>query len=335
MSSLYIKLLGTQELGYRKGQPGGGGRYIYISKQCTEFFPHLSVTQLNDTVLIPIVPPFTQQKVYTSYVYHNDKHILDEGTRDEYRLYLNKGVDPHADYYKPGDIVVFQRVVGPNPEDQMMPTYFLHRFESTSQHYAILSGLIEESKIKGGHALIEAQLEFIPEVQEIEAGPVIIPPEVMADAEEKQKEILDEEVEEIEEVRGAHLFNSVSFRDFVLTGYEYKCAVTGQSILWKQLNNLEAAHIKPRAHTGSFLPCNGIALSRDMHWAFDKGFFTIGDDYHIIVHEEVQASMLGAFHGTQMNLPKDDFFKPDKTYLKHHRENIYGLFRHSGVIRAL
>ena len=56
------------------------------------------------------------------------------------------------------------------------------------------------------------------------------------------------------------------------------------------LFNLEAAHIKPQAHQGTFLPCNGIAMCRDMHFAFDKGFFCISDDYRVIVSEKLKGN---------------------------------------------
>jgi len=67
----------------------------------------------------------------------------------------------------------------------------------------------------------------------------------------------------------ASLFNSVSFHDFVLMGYKHQCAVTRRVIRYRHYMNLEAAHIWPRSHDGLYLPCNGIALCRDMHWAFD------------------------------------------------------------------
>ncbi|MGN9076693.1 hypothetical protein ACTM9V_05085 [Oliverpabstia intestinalis] len=41
----------------------------------------------------------------------------------------------------------------------------------------------------------------------------------------------------------ASLFNSVSFRDFVMTGYKNKCAITGNVIRYGSFMNLEAAHI--------------------------------------------------------------------------------------------
>ena len=46
---------------------------------------------------------------------------------------------------------------------------------------------------------------------------------------------------------------------------------------------MEAAHIKPKSHGGLYLPNNGMALCRDLHWAFDKGFFTIDDDYDYVI----------------------------------------------------
>ncbi|HMZ60078.1 MAG TPA: HNH endonuclease [Leptospiraceae bacterium] len=347
MGKYYIKKLATQELGYRNGVPGGGGRYIYVSKKCADFFPHLSVTQLNDTVLIPVIPPFANTKVYTSFVYHNDKHILPDGSRDEYRLYLNKAIDPERKFYLPGDIIVFQKTER-EEKGEMIPNYFLYRFEEGSANYKILDELVEASGIKGGHALVEASFDFLPEVPaDIDTVEVIIPEEVKKEAAQRQEQILSEEekqkeetvevsaTEELEQIRGAHLFNSVSFRDFVLLGYGYKCAITEKAIVWNQLNNLEAAHIKPKAHTGSFLPCNGIALSRDMHWAFDKGFITVSDDYRVVVHDEVKNTMLKEYDGKPLVVPADPFFKPDKNYLKHHRENVFGLFRHSGVIRNL
>lgn len=67
---------------------------------------------------------------------------------------------------------------------------------------------------------------------------------------------------------------------------------TGNVIQYKSFMNLEAAHIWPRSHKGLYLPSNGIALCRDMHWAFDKGMFTIGDDFKVIVHPDVESDYL-------------------------------------------
>ena len=106
------------------------------------------------------------------------------------------------------------------------------------------------------------------------------------------------------------------------------------SYFYDKLINLEAAHIKPKSHSGSFLPCNGIAMSRDIHWAFDKGMFTINEDYTITVHEELKNTLLNKYDNQKINIPTEDFFKPEKNFLQYHKEKVFGLFKHSGVLRA-
>ena len=130
----------------------------------------------------------------------------------------------------------------------------------------------------------------------------------------------------------ASLFNSVSFRDFVMTGYKQKCAITGNVIQYKSFMNLEAAHIWPRSHKGLYLPSNGIALCRDMHWAFDKGMFTIGDDFKIIVHPDVESDYLQQYNNKSSYIPENAFFRPDINNLHYHQTHIYGLFKTSGSL---
>ena len=332
MARYYIKKLNNQELGVSANGKIVRGRYFYISKSCLEFFPHLSKTVTNDNVLIPVIPPFSDSKIYSAYVYHNDKFTLPDGTRDEYRLYLNRALDPDRSYFRPDDIVVFEKI-----ETQgVIPQYLLSVYRTGEENHAALDVLIETSDIKGGHALIADELTFLPKRDvDVADEDVVIPPEIIDNVIEQQEEALAAEEGDVEETRGASLFGPDSFRDFVLLAYGYKCAVTGTVIRYKKLSNLEAAHIQPRAHAGTFLPCNGIALSRDMHWAFDKGMITIGDDFKIIVHEKLGGTPLGDYHGKDIMLPAEPYFQPEKKFLKHHRENIFGLFLYSGSIRIL
>lgn len=332
MRSFYIKKLGSQELGSPKADGSvSRGRYIYVTKAYENFFPHLSTTVTNDNVLVPVIPPFSDEKVYTTFVYHNDKFNVEGGTRDEFRLYLNRSLDPERRYFQVDDIIVFERIETGTP----VPLYFLYRYNSTNDEYTDLSARIEASPIKGGHALAGDELNYIPQRQiNIDGATVVIPEEVMKVAVTQQEEVLASEEQNIEETRGASLFNSDSFRDFVLLAYGYKCAITGKVIGYKNLLNLEAAHIQPKAQAGTFLPCNGIALCRDMHWAFDKGFITLSDDFKIIVHKEMQNSILMEYADKKIFTPVDPYFQPEKKFLKHHRENIFGLFLYSGSIRS-
>jgi hypothetical protein len=336
MRSFYIKKLGSQELGSPKADGTiSRGRYIYISKDYAGFFPHLSKLQINDTVVLPIIAPFSDAKIYSRFVYYNDKFNIAGGTRDEYRLYLNKELDKDRGYFQVNDIVVFERI-DKIIDGSVSPLYFIHIFNATNENYSSLNELVENSEIRGNHALYEGDLPFIPvSTFNEEERAVVIPEDVKKEAVEAQSEIIQTPDDtSIESIRGANLFNSVSFRDFVLLGYGYKCAITEKSIVWNALNNLEAAHIQPKAHSGTFLPCNGIALSRDMHWAFDKGFITINTDFKVVVHDEVKNTMLKEFIDKKIIVPPDPFFQPEKKYLEHHRANIFGLFLRSGSIRS-
>ena len=327
----YIKKLQFQELGSPSVDGKvSRGRYFLISKSTNDFFPPLSKTQLNDTIILPIIPPNSVQKVYCSFVYHNDKYhgSLANSPRDEYRLYLNSEIDPNRSYFKVSDIVIFSKYF----LELNVPIYKIDIFRVGDEHYEDLNALITSSPINGNHALFEGSLDFIDtQMTNLETLETVIPAETKQIVKKEQDKY---NYSEIEETKRSNLFNSVSFRDFVLLGYKNRCAITNESIFHEKLINLEAAHIMPKSHSGSFLPCNGIALSRDMHWAFDKGMFSISEEHTIIVHDDVKNTILNKYHNQKINLPTEDFFKPEKAFLNYHREKIFGLFKHSGVIRS-
>jgi len=296
-------------------------------------------------VTTPIIPFFDNTKVYSWFVYHNDKYNRPGGSRDEYRIYLNKGLDfsetTSQRIYQPNDIVVFERLF--QDDDLLMPVYFMYRFGVDSEHYSTLNELIIKSKGKGGHGFYEGNLLFIQSsLSVLEQAEVEIAEDAKKEIEKQQNEVLEIEEEstiseqdDIEAIRGAHLFNPTTFREFVLLAYNCKCAITGQAIVWKKLNNLEAAHIQPKAQAGTYLPCNGIALSRDMHWAFDKGFITINQDFCVEVHPEMKDTLLQQYHGQKIIVPVEPYFQPAEKFIKHHNTRIFGLFKHSGSIRSL
>ena len=235
------------------------------------------------------------------------------------------------EYFNPHDIIVFNKI---ETEDNVS-IYQTISFRPEENSYKELDNLISNSELYGGHALIRDKISFIDDLAlDIEGLETIVPEEVKNVVKKKQEEYAKDSSEDIEETKGANLFNSVSFRDFVLLGYQNKCAITSEAIYYDKLINLEAAHIKPKSHSGSFLPCNGIAMSRDIHWAFDRGMFTINDDYTITVHDDVKNTLLSKYNNQKINVPIEDFFKPEKNFLKYHKEKVFGLFKHSGVLRA-
>ena len=332
-TKLYARKLYEHELGCRRGNPGGAGRYFYISKECINYFPPLSEHILNDHVLVGVVPPNSDKPVLTRYVYHYSK-IVDSkrNGRNEFRLYLNSRNDPGRNYFKPDDIVVIARIEVGNEET----VYKIFHFPAARKgsEYQVIEELIQKSRIRGGHALLLLeQVPFIHPAQQIVSIEKIIPDEV-ADEVLREKvltepitlEPLPSEVM-TEEFKFTRMIRENSFRDLLLFFYYYKCAVTSTAIRYKGLLNIQAAHIIPDKYGGPAHPRNGIPMSRDIHWAFDKGFFTLKENYEIIVHEEVRHDpALATISGKRIILPEDTRAHPSLHSIRWHRENVYGLF---------
>ncbi|MCC6323461.1 HNH endonuclease [Candidatus Nomurabacteria bacterium] len=323
----YVHKLNAQELGYRGGEPGKAGRYIYISKKLSGlFFPPLSETIVNDNVLLDVIPPNSDDVVKTKFVYHNDK-VAADGTRDEYRLYLNSGNDPGRDYYKPEDIVVIVKIIS---EDNF--TYKILHYASIDREYPQLKSLLEGADTRNGtHALLEMkELTFLEDLRKIRFGKKIIPKEII---EESFNEAVEHApVTEEDKNDTTRVIRSRSFRDLILYFYEDKCAITGKNLVieYKDFKNLEAAHILARAAGGGSHPSNGMALERNLHWAFDKGFFTLTENYTVEVHPDaMHVSYLKDKHGMKISIPQDSRSHPNKDSIKWHNDNVFGMFLRS------
>lgn len=61
----------------------------------------------------------------------------------------------------------------------------------------------------------------------------------------------------------------------------------------------------------------------------NKGFFTIDENYKIVIHPDVLRtdSYINMYNGHELHLPQVDYFKPNQNYLQYHRDTIYGTFR--------
>ncbi len=321
--------MNAQELGYRRGQPKGAGRYFLVSKGATGFFPPLSEVIINDNVLLDVIPPFSDDVVLTKYVYHNDR-VAGEGTRDEYRLYLNTKNDPERNYFEPDNIVVLVKIL--NTEKYF--TYKIFRYAPVDREYEKLNSLIETTPVSPhskSHALIALkELTFLSDLHKINIGKKVIPQEIIDEAfTQPVDHSLTSEEDKYEITR---VIRSRSFRDLVMYFYEDKCAITGNDLLigYRFFSNLEAAHILARSSGGGSHPSNGMALERNLHWAFDKGFFTLTTDYKVEVHSEaMHVPYLKSKHGQKISIPQDDRSKPNRDSIQWHRNNVFGLFLHT------
>lgn len=324
----YLKKCGFQELG-SVGADGvvHRGRYLLTSmnEEVLAMFPPLSVAQLNDSALLPIMPLYSGEKVYCNFVYHNDKYHGSTAAhpRNEYRIYLNKALEQNRNLFCADDIMVIRTEEITDEDNQVQTVYLMDLVKDrTSAEYTQLNTAINNYPIRGGYGIFDGILPFfekkVERLKQSQDSTVVIDNSVTQRIISAQPDSL------------ASLFNAATFRDFVMVGYDNLCAITGTVIRYESYMNLEAAHIRPKSHGGTFLPNNGIALCRDLHWAFDKGFFTLNDNYEVQVHPKVTSEYLRSFDGKKIRIPSNPFFVPDIESIRYHRNSVYGLFLTTG-----
>jgi putative restriction endonuclease len=124
----------------------------------------------------------------------------------------------------------------------------------------------------------------------------------------------------------SRLFRERSFMHNVRAAYSNRCAITGLRLInGGGRPEVQAAHIQPVASKGPDSVRNGLALSGTVHWMFDRGLISIGDDYKILVaksHVPDDAVRLLNRNG-MINLPNDPTLYPNAHYLKFHRDIVF------------
>ena len=91
---------------------------------------------------------------------------------------------------------------------------------------------------------------------------------------------------------------------------------------------VEAAHIYPFAQSYDDSIGNGLSLCPLHHWTFDKGLFSIDDNYKMIVSKNFDESGNEAFliknlETKEILLPKEKPFRPSLTMIRWHRKNTF------------
>jgi putative restriction endonuclease len=111
--------------------------------------------------------------------------------------------------------------------------------------------------------------------------------------------------------------------------YNYTCCVSGLKITALfDAQFVDACHIVPFSKSGNDTVSNGISLSPNLHRAFDRGLFTVDENYRVVVSDVFSETGnadygLKQFHGKQIVLPEDALFYPDVRNFGWHRENVF------------
>lgn len=112
----------------------------------------------------------------------------------------------------------------------------------------------------------------------------------------------------------------------VLPAYDFTCALTGYRMVAEDGTTiLDAAHIHSFSRGGPCSVRNGLALSKTAHWLFDRGFWSLSDELHVLVkkqdfHETGGVSLLlKPKDGMPLEKLPNSTNRPDPDYLAWHR----------------
>jgi len=117
-----------------------------------------------------------------------------------------------------------------------------------------------------------------------------------------------------------------AFRAAVQQAYDNTCAVTGlQLVNGGGAAEIEAAHIRAVADRGPDAIRNGLALSRTIHWMFDRFLFTLDDDLRIVAGPkgkvDLPPHLIQAGHPLRQ-LPARHSERPHPVFLRWHQERF-------------
>jgi putative restriction endonuclease len=122
---------------------------------------------------------------------------------------------------------------------------------------------------------------------------------------------------------------NIAFRRAIIRLYDYTCAACRLRIITLDGETaVEAAHIFPFAQSYDDSIGNGVSLCPLHHWSFDKGLFSIDDNYKMIVSDNFEESgnesfLLNSLQTKEIYLPKEKPFRPSLTMIRWHRQNRF------------
>lgn len=117
-----------------------------------------------------------------------------------------------------------------------------------------------------------------------------------------------------------------AFSAIVRSAYRNTCAMTGLHLVnGGGRAEVDAAHIMAVEDSGPDSPRNGIALSKTVHWMFDRGIISLEDDGKILKAEPLIPDQLkGLFNADgYAGLPDKITHRPHRQFLYYHREHRF------------
>ncbi|MBS0502193.1 MAG: HNH endonuclease [Proteobacteria bacterium] len=117
------------------------------------------------------------------------------------------------------------------------------------------------------------------------------------------------------------------FRKRVLDVYDCRCALTGMKLInGGGRAEAQAAHIMSVEAGGPDVVTNGIALSGTVHWMFDRGLISLGDDGEILLSRkinDIEGVEKIIYPDRRARLPTLATHRPHSRYLQWHRSECF------------
>lgn len=123
-------------------------------------------------------------------------------------------------------------------------------------------------------------------------------------------------------------FREAAFASRVKRAYDTTCAFTGLKMRnGGGRSEVEAAHIRPvgDGHSGPDSVRNGLALSRTVHWMFDRGILSIDSNNRILKAKGlVPEPVLRLLNPSgEILVPESERERPHQAFLEYHRNRIF------------
>ncbi len=112
----------------------------------------------------------------------------------------------------------------------------------------------------------------------------------------------------------------------IVVDYHYTCALSGYRCMTSDGSAIvDAAHIEQWAKTQNDDFTNGLALSKNAHWMFDEGLWSVDDQFRILINlrrfdeHGPEFLKLSSFAGRHLQFDPRAVLRPSMEYLRRHR----------------
>jgi putative restriction endonuclease len=125
------------------------------------------------------------------------------------------------------------------------------------------------------------------------------------------KELAEKEVKPAKTQEVIVRANQQHFREQILSLYKNKCCITDT----KDVEVLEAAHIKDWSVSKNDNLNNGLCLRSDIHKLFDKDLLTLDENFLVKISPLIKDDYYNSLNGKKINLPKAQLDWPKKEFI--------------------